>query len=143
MAINSNHITGFLVGMGAAGVGFYIYKKNQSKVDAWLRRQGINVQSAGGQDPGSMTLEELVAEKERYEDLIAERRDPELLARIEQQKAACIVGVAPQRVFLYAPIFNVSKDYRIKMGLMAGTHEQMLEGGCGSLWTPVAISRQP
>lgn len=73
MAINSNHVTGFLVGMGAAAVGFYVYKKNQNKVDGWLRRQGINVQSAGGSDPEGMTMEELVAEKERFEDLIAER----------------------------------------------------------------------
>lgn len=73
MAINSNHITGFLIGLGAAGVGFYVYKKNQAKVDAWLRRQGINVPGSGGGDPAAMSMEELVAEKEHLEDLIAER----------------------------------------------------------------------
>jgi len=73
MNIQSSHITGFLAGLGAAGLGFYFYKKNQSKVDGWLRRQGINVQDARDKDPAGMTMEELVTEKERFEDLIAER----------------------------------------------------------------------
>jgi hypothetical protein len=85
MAINSNHITGFLVGLGAAGVGFYVYKKNQQKVDSWLRRQGINVQGSGGGDPAGMSLEELVSEKERFEDLIAER---EMAAQAEAEPEA-------------------------------------------------------
>lgn len=85
MAINSNHVTGFLVGLGAAGLGFYVYKKNQSKVDGWLRRQGINVQCSGGKDPDGMSLEELVAEKERFEDLIAER---EMAAQAEPEPEA-------------------------------------------------------
>jgi len=46
MAINSNHVTGFAVGLGVAAVGF---------------------------DAGGMSLEDLVREKERLEDLIAER----------------------------------------------------------------------
>ena len=73
MAINTDHITGFAVGIGAAAVGFYAYKKNQSRVDGWLRQQGINVPAAAAAESGSMTLEELVLEKERLEDLIAER----------------------------------------------------------------------
>jgi hypothetical protein len=73
MAINTDHITGFAVGIGTAAVGFYLYKKNQSRVDSWLRQQGVNVPATTGKDAAQMTLEELVMEKERLEDIIAER----------------------------------------------------------------------
>jgi len=73
MAISSQHVTGFAVGLGAAALGFYLYKKNQSKVDAFLRKHGIDVPAAGTLDVESLTLEQLVSEKERLEDIIAER----------------------------------------------------------------------
>jgi hypothetical protein len=71
--MNSDHITGFAIGVGVAAAGFYLYKKNQARVDDWLRQQGINVQGGASRDIGGMSLEELVTEKERYEDAIAER----------------------------------------------------------------------
>ncbi len=74
MAINSNHLTGFVVGVGAAALGFYFYKKNQPMVDAWLESQGINVgTSAAGPDLASLSTKDLISEKERLEDMIAER----------------------------------------------------------------------
>ncbi|PID71697.1 MAG: hypothetical protein CSB34_05850 [Desulfobulbus propionicus] len=73
MRISVDHMTGFAVGIGVATMGFYVYKKNQSRVDGWLRQQGINVPMAACTDPASLTLEDLVIEKERLEDLIAER----------------------------------------------------------------------
>jgi len=73
MAITSQHITGFVVGLGVAAAGFYLYKANQKHVDAWLEKQGIQIADSGASDPASMTLEELVRQKERLEDLIAER----------------------------------------------------------------------
>ena len=73
MNVTSQHLTGFAIGMGAAAVAFYVYKRNQPKIDDFLRRQGIQVPERGISDPSNMTLEELVAEKERLEDLIAER----------------------------------------------------------------------
>lgn len=71
--ITSQHMTGFAVGVGATAVVYYAYRKNQTKVDDFLRRQGIQVSDHGDKDPSAMTLEELVTEKERLEDLIAER----------------------------------------------------------------------
>jgi tRNA A-37 threonylcarbamoyl transferase component Bud32 len=59
--------------VGAAAAGFYLYKRNQARVDAWLRQQGINVPTAASKDPATMSLEDLVLEKERLEDVIAER----------------------------------------------------------------------
>jgi len=85
MNVTSDHITGFVVGIGVAALGFYVYKQNQSEVDAWLRRQGIDIQESGGRDFGAMTLEDLVGEKERLEDLIAER---EMAARQPEDESA-------------------------------------------------------
>jgi len=73
MAISTEHVTGFVVGLGASALGFYLYKRNRQQVDQWLRQQGINVPQTGGRDETGMSLEELVREKERVEDLIAER----------------------------------------------------------------------
>jgi hypothetical protein len=81
MRFTEAHITGFIAGLGAAGLGFYLYKRNQDKVDAWLRKQGIKVPASRRRDPAAMNLEELVLEKEQLEDLIAERE-------MEEQKAA-------------------------------------------------------
>jgi len=74
MAVTTQHITGFIVGIGAAGLGFYLYKKNQKEVDDFLRKQGLNIPSSSlSVDPSGLSLEDLVREKERLEDLIAER----------------------------------------------------------------------
>ena len=73
MPITTQHITGFVIGLGVAAAGFYLYKMNQKRVDSWLESQGIQLPRAGASDPNSMTLEELVREKEKLEDLIAER----------------------------------------------------------------------
>jgi hypothetical protein len=73
MPVSSQHVTGFVIGLGVAAAGFYLYKKNQKQVDAWLESQGIQFPGAGVSDPGSLTLEELVRQKEALEDLIAER----------------------------------------------------------------------
>ncbi len=73
MGVNNDHLTGLAVGIGAAALGFYLYKKNQGHVDQWLRQQGINVPQTGEQNWEASSLTELVQEKERLEDLIAER----------------------------------------------------------------------
>ena len=80
--ITSEHVTGFVVGLGVSALGFYLYKKNQTQVDDFLRRQGIQIPGQGGRNESSMTLEELIAEKEHLEDVIAER---ELVARESTQ----------------------------------------------------------
>lgn len=71
--INRDHITGALVGVGVCAVGYYVYKKNQSKVDDFLRKQGINVSNDSAKDYSSMNLEELMENKEMIEDFIAEK----------------------------------------------------------------------
>ena len=71
MSVNSDHVTGFVVGLGAAALGFYLYKKNQTEVDQWLQQQGINIPHGDGRNEAKMSLEELMREKERLEDIIA------------------------------------------------------------------------
>lgn len=74
MSITSDHVAGFVVGIGVAALGLYLYKKNESQIDEWLRRQSINFPLSGFQakDQSGMSLEELLRDKERLEDLIAE-----------------------------------------------------------------------
>ena len=73
MAITSDHLVGLAVGIGTAAAAYYLYKKNQSRIDEWLRQQGISVPTSPSKDHSAMNLEELVLEKEHLEDLIAER----------------------------------------------------------------------
>ena len=49
-AINKDHLKGAAVGVGVCAVGYYIYKKNQTKVDGFLKKQGINVQTVNHKD---------------------------------------------------------------------------------------------
>jgi hypothetical protein len=77
MAIRGEHLTGFAIGIGASAVGYYIYKKNQTKVNAFLAEHGINIASVFEKDPKAMTLKELILAKEELEDLIAEKEHTE------------------------------------------------------------------
>jgi hypothetical protein len=87
MSITSQHITGFAFGLGVAAVGLYMYKKNELQVDDFLRSQGVPVPVCGSRDAASLTLEELVAEKERLEDLIAERQHAAAEPQVEAGSA--------------------------------------------------------
>jgi hypothetical protein len=73
MKVNANHVIGFVAGAAVTAGGFYLYKRNQAHVDKWLRQQGINIPSHATADPATMSLEELVTQKEKFEDMIAER----------------------------------------------------------------------
>ncbi len=71
--MTNDHLTGFVFGVGAAAAGLYLYKKNRSQVDAFLREQGIQPPDLflESVDYSEMSLEELTLEKEKLEDLIA------------------------------------------------------------------------
>ncbi|MCP4181368.1 MAG: hypothetical protein GY756_26705 [bacterium] len=69
----SQFITGALVGVGLTTAGIYLYKKNQVKIDTFLRSQGVNIPTKKDKDYSSMTLEELTLSKEKIEDLVAEK----------------------------------------------------------------------
>lgn len=86
-SINKDHIKGALVGVGICAVGYYVYKKNQTQVDSFLRKQGINVSNNISKDYRNMNLEELMETKELIEDIIAEKElvTPEVNCCTEEQ----------------------------------------------------------
>lgn len=73
LGVNRDHVAGFVVGVGVAATGYYVYMKNKDKVDAFLIKNGINVTSAKTDDLATLTLEELLLKKEQVEDIIAEK----------------------------------------------------------------------
>ena len=73
MAITSEHLVGAAVGVGGAAVGFYLYQKNQDKINEFLRSHGLDIPVSDKQPIESMNIEDLATLKERIEDLIAER----------------------------------------------------------------------
>jgi hypothetical protein len=87
MPITNDHVTGFLVGLGVAAAGYYAYSRNKSRIDDFLRRQGLRIPESPTVDASNLSFEQLVAEKERLEDLIAER---------EHEAAQAEQAVAPK-----------------------------------------------
>lgn len=77
---------GILIGVGVSAVGFYAYKKNEDKVDAFLRPRGMDIKQRGA-DYETMTVEELMRTKETIEDLIAEKEMQEQSVTVEAPAA--------------------------------------------------------
>ncbi len=73
LGLNKDHLTGFVVGVGVAAAGYYMYIRNKDKVDELLAGYGISIPSPSQEDYSKMTLEELMLKKETIEDIIAER----------------------------------------------------------------------
>ncbi|KAA9030619.1 hypothetical protein [Niallia endozanthoxylica] len=69
MAINQDFLLGFVSGTVVGAVGYRLYEQNSGQLQRLLQpSQGFHPQ-VPAQQP---SLEELVAQKERLEDLIAE-----------------------------------------------------------------------
>ena len=68
--VTKNHLVGAAVGVGVAAVAFYLYKKNQAKVDEFLRKQGINIKTSSCSSLENLDIEGLTEMKEHIEDLI-------------------------------------------------------------------------
>ena len=81
-AITKNHLVGAAVGVGVAAVAFYLYKKNQAKVDEFLRKQGINIKTSSCASLENLDIEGLTEMKEHIEDLIAEKSAAEFIEEI-------------------------------------------------------------
>ena len=80
--ITKNHLVGAAVGVGVAAVAFYLYKKNQAKVDEFLRKQGINIKTSSCASLENLDIEGLTEMKEHIEDLIAEKSAAEFVEEI-------------------------------------------------------------
>jgi len=73
MAVKSEYFAGFALGLGAAAVGAVLYIKNRDCIHRFLESHGICTCCCEIDETESLSLEELVAEKERLENIIAER----------------------------------------------------------------------
>lgn len=71
-SFNRDHVMGNAIGLGVAAVGFFLYRKNQAKVDGFLREQGIQTKKMFD-NIEEMSSEALTEMKEHIEDLIAEK----------------------------------------------------------------------
>ena len=71
--ITKAHVVGAAVGIGVTVAGYYLYKKNKTKVDAFLRNQGIDIKSCDSVNYEDMSVEALTETKEHIEDILAER----------------------------------------------------------------------
>ena len=80
--ITKNHLLGAAVGVGVAAVAFYLYKKNQAKVDEFLRKQGINIKTSSCASLENLDIEGLTEMKEHIEDLIAEKSAAESVEEV-------------------------------------------------------------
>ena len=80
--ITKDHLVGAAVGVGVAAVAFYLYKKNQAKVDDFLRKQGINIKTSSCASLENLDIEGLTEMKEHIEDLIAEKSAAEFVEEI-------------------------------------------------------------
>lgn len=82
MLTGNNLVKGILIGVGVSAVGFYLYKKNEDKVDSFLRSHGMDIKPRG-LNYETMSVEELMQTKETLEDLIAEKELQEQSVTVE------------------------------------------------------------
>ncbi len=75
--IDNKYLVGAAIGVAGTAATIYLYQKNKSSVNDFLRQHGINVSDVSGNDYTKMSLEELVSTKEHIEDLVAEREQAE------------------------------------------------------------------
>ena len=68
-----DYILGAALGIGVAATGFYLYKKNQDKIDDILRSHGMDIPVNENKPLEAMSIEELAMLREKIEDMIAER----------------------------------------------------------------------
>ena len=80
--VTKNHLVGAVVGVGLVGVAFYLDKKNQAKVDEFLRKQGINIKTSSCSSLENLDIEGLTEMKEHIEDLIAEKSAAESVEEV-------------------------------------------------------------
>lgn len=85
--LNNPMTKGILIGVGVSAVAFYAYKKNEAKVDSFMRNHGINVK-APTPDFKTMSVDDLMRTKENIEDLIAEKEMQEQSVTVDAAEVA-------------------------------------------------------
>ena len=69
MALNQDFLMGFLSGTVVGAVGYRLYEQNGGQLQRLVQPQGTFNQNPSSYRP---SIEELVSQKERLEDMIAE-----------------------------------------------------------------------
>lgn len=69
MALNQDFLMGFLSGTVVGAVGYRLYEQNGDQLQRLVQPQGTFNQNASSYQP---SVEDLVSQKERLEDMIAE-----------------------------------------------------------------------
>ena len=64
--LNNPMTKGILIGVGVSAVAFYAYKKNEAKVDSFMRNHGINVKTPTP-DFKTMSVDDLMRTKENID----------------------------------------------------------------------------
>ena len=85
--LNNPMTKGILIGVGVSAVSFYAYKKNEAKVDSFVRNDGINVKTPTP-DFKTMSVDDLMRTKENIEDLIAEKEMQEQSVTVDAAEVA-------------------------------------------------------
>lgn len=73
MALNKDFLMGFVSGTVVGAVGYRLYEQNSGQLKSLIQPQGGFTQFESIGTSAQPTVEELVAQKERLEDLIAEQ----------------------------------------------------------------------
>lgn len=77
MALNKDFLSGFISGTVVGAVGYRLYEQNSGQLQSLIQQKtqfGLPQPQQNGEDnQAAPTIEELVAQKERLEDLIAEQ----------------------------------------------------------------------
>ena len=71
MTLNKDFFMGFLSGTVVGAVGYRLYEQNGGQLQRLIQPQGTFNQTMSSYQP---SIEELVAQKERLEDMIAEKQ---------------------------------------------------------------------
>jgi hypothetical protein len=87
MGINSDHIIGFLLGLGGAALGHHLYKKNKEVIDSMVSDFVPQPKTSAVDAITSLNLEQLTLLKEQLEDLIAEKEAAEEKSSAGKQKS--------------------------------------------------------
>ena len=85
--MNNDHVTGFVTGVACSALAFYWYTQNRERIDEFLKAQELGLTSpmtsfgtppsrppvaSNGEVAPQPNLAQLMADRERLDDLIAE-----------------------------------------------------------------------
>lgn len=77
MVLNKDFMMGFVSGTVVGAVGYRLYEQNQGQLSQLIQNPGIpsmNSLPSLSTNQNEVTMEDLIAQKERLEDYIAEKK---------------------------------------------------------------------